>query len=541
MKKAVLILFAAILMAKLLVPCTIVAAGKKATRDGSVIVSHTDCGADSRLRVVLGQKYPKGAMANVYYGIQEVRRPLNDHGRVLGQIPQVPRTYTYFHSAYSHINEHQLAIGESTTSQRPELEVDVDSGKQIMTVEQAMIFALQRCKEAREALDEITSLMDRYGFLPSCQRGSETLAIGDPNEVWILELFSVGPQWDPQSGTGGVIWAAQRLPDAHVTMVPNWSIIKKIDPSDPKRFRVSRNYRSFAIERGWYDPDSGDPFIWQEVYAPVPREWATSRFWLFHTRFAPHLKEWPNRSLADDRLKGYDSYHQYVEPLSLYPFSFCPVRKLGIGEVIRFQRETYPGTIYDKTADLDWLVPDGKGGYRKSPLATPFPTRPWRELLDITHRRNVSKTEYGMIAQLRSWLPDAIGGVYWFYVDNTYSSIHVPVYLGCRKIDPSYRVYDPDRFSEESARWNIDFVDNLLYLRWQDAERDFKSLRDPLQDRFLREQEDIDRQALHLYKKSPLKARQFLTDYTIRNMREVVETYHRIRDLLITKYTNNKQ
>ena len=162
-----------------LYPCTIIAVGKKASADGSVIISHTDCGADCRIRVVHGQSFNKGEMAPVHWGIQDIHRPLNDFGDVIGHIPQVEKTYTYFHSAYPHMNEHQLAIAESTTSQREELKVDMSVCKQIMTVEQAQAFALQRFKSAREATAFIGHLMSKYGFLPSCVGESETLVIGD--------------------------------------------------------------------------------------------------------------------------------------------------------------------------------------------------------------------------------------------------------------------------------------------------------------------------------------------------------------------------
>lgn len=119
--------------------------------------------------VVPGQKFPKGSMTPVYYGIQRVELPLDDNGEILGYISQVEQTYTYFQSAYSHINEYQLCIGESTTSQRPELQVAKGEGKQIMTVEQAMIFALQRCKTAEEALELITFPHGKVRFPPVLQ------------------------------------------------------------------------------------------------------------------------------------------------------------------------------------------------------------------------------------------------------------------------------------------------------------------------------------------------------------------------------------
>jgi dipeptidase len=221
-------------------PCTIIAVGKKASADGSVIISHTDCGADSRIRVVHGQTFPAGSHGPcVHWGIQDIHRPLDDFGDVIGQIPQVESTFTYFHSAYPHMNEFQLAIAESTTSQREELKVDMAVCKQIMTVEQAQAFALQRYKTAREATAFIGHLMSTYGFLPSCVGESETLVIGDTEEIWIFEVFSVGSGWDPDSGEPGAIWVAQRIPDDHALVVANWSIIKEVDEEDTENFMVS--------------------------------------------------------------------------------------------------------------------------------------------------------------------------------------------------------------------------------------------------------------------------------------------------------------
>ena len=520
--------------------CTDIIVGKDASVDGSVITSHTGCCPECRVHVVPAQTFKKGTQAPVYYGLQDVKKPLHEYGKVIGHIPQVEKTYAYFHTGYPQMNEHQLAIGESTLSQRDELKVDYGWGKQIMTIEQAQLFALQRCKTAREAIKLITSLIEKYGFLPSCGPESEALCIADTEEAWVLEVFSVGPDWDPESGKPGAIWAAQRVPDDHITVVPNWSIIKEIDLTKPDEYMASENYMQVAIEHGWYDPKSGKPFIWQEVYAPIPREWAINRFWLFYSTFAPHFKEWPNKKLTTP-FSGYNAYHQHLESLSHYPFSVKPEKKLSVQDVIAFQRSVFEGTIYDMTADTDWLVPDGRGGMKLSPLATPFPTRDMRELLDITWRRMVSRGGYGMVAQLRGWLPAPIGGVYWFYLDNQHVSTYAPIYAGVQEISPLYKTYDPDKFSEDSARWAIDFVDNLLYLKWQEAIQDLRSVRDPLEAGFFKEQSSIDAKALALYKRNQMQAKKFLTDYTRERMEKIVNMYRDLRSLLITKYTNNKQ
>lgn len=521
--------------------CTAIVAGKNATVDGSVLNSHTDAGADCRIRVVPGQRFAKGALAPVYYGIQRVDLPLEDNGEILGYIPQVEQTYTYFQSAYSHINEYQLCIGESTMSQRPELQVDKGQGKQIMTVEQAMIFALQRCKTAEEALTLITSLMETYGFLPSCGPESECLTIADPENVWVLELFSVGKGWTPESGKPGVIWAAQRVPDDHIAMIPNWSIIKEIDLSKPGEYKASSNYQTVAIENGWYSPQSGKPFVWQEAYCPTPREFATNRFWLFANTFAPSMKLIPQRR-TNDPYENLNQYMQYVEPLSMYPFSLKPDNKVSVKDIMAFQRSTFTGTIYDKENDAVWYYPDKEGKMVKSKLATPFPSKETQKLMKTTRRRAVARVdgEYGMVAQLRSDMPREIGGIYWVFQDNAYTSPYLPIFTGVTRIPEVYSTYDPRQYADNSVRWAIDFVDNLLYLNWQDGKEDLNAARTPMEDGFFARNGQIEKEFIALQKKNPKKAVELLNSYTQECADKIMQTYVELRNTLITKYTNNK-
>lgn len=522
--------------------CTIIVAGKNATTDGSVIISHSDAGPDCRVHLVHGQQFAAGSMAPIYWGMTELGRPLGDYGDTLGFIPQPTKTYTYFQSAYPQMNEHQLAIAESTTSMKEALKLNDSVCRQIMTVEQAQAFALQRCKTAPEALSLITSLMEKYGFRPSCVGESETLVIADPNEAWVLELFAVGNSWNPESNKPGVIWAAQRVPDDHVLIIPNWSIIKEIDIEDAANFRASTNYMQEAIDRGWYDTNSGMPFIWQDAYAPVAREWATGRFWLFYSTVTPNLKEWPDRHTTDP-FAGDGQYIQFVEPLSLYPFSVKPDVAMSVKDVMAFQRSTFTGTIYDKENAPGWYYPGTDGKLVRSTHATPFPTEEMRKLLKINRRRNVARArgEYGMIAQLRSNLPNEVGGIYWFYVDNAFTSAYVPMYAGITDVAACMKKYDPERYEEDSWRWAVDFVDNLLYLRWQPAVKDLLEMRDPMEQAFFDEQGEVDKRFMELYKKQPEKAKKYLTDLTISRQEEALKLFQDLKIKLITKYTNNKQ
>ena len=525
--------------------CTVIGAGRLATIDGSVITSHSDCCSECRIQVIPGRAFPKGAKAPVhwgmvYFGAEDDRHalPLGEFGKVIGEVPQVERTYTYFHTGYSQMNERQLAIGESTCSQRPELDVAWIEGltRQIMTIEQAQVFALERCTKASEAVKLIGALVEKYGFLPSCG-GSEALCVADPRELWTMEICSVGPEWTPESGKPGAIWAARRVPDDHVVVIANYFRIREIDPKSPDVL-VSPNYMTEAVARGWHDPKSGRPFVWQEAYAPPIREGNLSRMWLITSTLAPTLKPWPKRALTDAAGPA-TIYAQPFEGAAFYPWSFKPEKKVSVQDVIAFQRSAFENTIYDMTWDPAWMVPAGGGRLEKSPMASPFISAEMEKVLRVRHHRTIATQGYGMVAQLRSWLPDAVGGIYWFYVDNPSVSPYVPVYAGVTDVSPLYKTYDYREFSEGSARWTVDFVEKLMLLRWQPALKDLRAARDPVESGFFAEQAAVDAKAAAMLKTDPAGAARYLTGLTVSRMETLVEVYRKLRKTLLAKYTGD--
>jgi dipeptidase len=190
-----------------------------------------------------------------------------------------------------------------------------------------------------------------------------------------------------------------------------------------------------------------------------------------------------------------------------------------------------------------WLVPDEEGKMVKSPLATPFPGRDMRKLMQITYRRPVARHRgyYGMVLQLRDWLPDEIGGVYWVYLDNPYFSPYVPIYSGNLSVEESYKTYDPGKYDERSAQWAIDFVDNLANLRFQPIAEDVRARREPFEESIFSKQDDIEQEALDLHKQDPTRAQEFLTGYSNGLMKEVTVMFLELRDQIITDYTNNHE
>ena len=121
-----------------------------------------------------------------------------DSGKYLGKIRQVRRTY----SVVGLMNEFQVAVGETTFGGREEL---MDP-KAVVDYGSLMNLALQRGRTAREALQVMTSLVAEYGYASS----GESFSISDPNEVWILEMISKGPD------RKGAVWVARLVPDGYV-------------------------------------------------------------------------------------------------------------------------------------------------------------------------------------------------------------------------------------------------------------------------------------------------------------------------------------
>jgi len=224
-----------------------------------------------------------------------------------------------------------------------------------------------------------------------------------------------------------------------------------------------------------------------------------------------------------------------------YPFSIKPEKKVSVKDVIELQRSTLTGTVFDMEANEAWLVSGEEGKCVKSPFATPFVDGDTRKLLNIPYHRPAARQgcSFGTVTQARDWLPDAIGGIIWFYFDNPATSIHVPIYVGVQEIPASWSTFSRTQFSLESDRWAFMLADDLVNRRYQDAIKDLREVRDPLQEEFYANQASIEQKALELYNKDPMEAKKFLTDYTKSVMEKATKTFWDLNWKLIAKYTNN--
>ncbi len=438
--------------------CTSITVGKNATDDGSVITSHTDDSHRTRswADIIPAKDYEKGATVKMYRreATDSLVMPAYAH-REIGSIPQVKHTYQYINTAYPCMNEHQLAIGESTFGGRDELQSD----NGLIDCQRLVKLMLERCTTAREAIKMAGELTHEYGWIDA----GECLTIADPKEVWHFEIVG------PGKGKKGAVWAAQRVPDDHVSCNANASRIGKIDLNNKDYFMASNNVFEVALANQWVN--SKEDFTFCYAYAPKSRKSvaARRREWRIFDLIAPSLHLDPN----DEN----------------YPFSVKPDKKVTKEKLIAIFKDYYEGTPYDMTKDI--TVSDKDGKQVISPLANPF--MPYDQLaindvnggwyhvdkksghIDFLGERTIARwyTMYGTITQSRDWLPDEVGGVVWLAQDNIATSVYIPVYANIKQMPAPYLVHGRETgYTTTSAWWAFNRLGTLAAQRWGDIRHD---------------------------------------------------------------------
>ena len=480
--------------------CTNFIVGKKASKDGSVIVTYNadDYGMFIGLCHYPAGTHPKGAMRDIVNW---------DTHKYIGQIPEAPVTY----NVIGNINEYQVSIGETTYGGREEM-VDPTGGIDYGSL---IYLGLQRSKTAREAIKVMTSLAEKYGY---CSEG-ETFTIADPNEAWIMEMMGKGP------GSKGVVWVAQRIPDDAICAHANQSRIGKFNMKDKKNVLYSKDVIKFARSKGWFTGKDAD-FSWKNAYAKPDfsgRRWCDARVWAFFN----HWK------------KGFDRYLPWAlgkdENAEDMPLWIVPDQKLSVQDVENCMRDHYEGTpmAIDST-DMGggiWQMP-----YRPTPLEFTvngkkyFNERP----------TSTQQTGFSYVAQLRSWLPREIGGILWFGNDDGNMVAYVPIYCGSTKQPECFNTpgADATHFSMKNAYWVCNWVSNMVYPRYSMMFGSLKAVRDSLEQSYFAAQPAVEAKAQELYKTDPAQAVAYLNDYSIKKAQQMLDRWKQLATYLIVKYND---
>ena len=480
--------------------CSNLIVGKKASVDGSVMVSYNadDYGMFGHLCHYPAGTHPKGTMRQIYDW---------DSGMYHGEIEEAPVTY----NVIGNINEFQLSIGETTYGGREEM---VDSTG-ILDYGSLIYVTLQRAKTAREAISVMTSLVEKYGY----NSEGETFSICDPNEAWIMEMQGTG------AGSKGVVWVAMRIPDDAICAHANQSRIGKFNMKDKKNVLYSKNVISYARKMGWFNGKDSE-FSWKNTYAFPDfsgRRFCDARVWSFFNHHADDFDRYLPWALGKDK---------DAEDMPLW---IVPNRKLSAADVENGMRDHYEGTalaldttsigggIYEmpyRPTPLTFTV-DGKQYFNERPIST-------------------QQTAFTFVSQLRSWLPREIGGVLWFGNDDANMVAYTPVYCGNTVQPACYNTKGADAvtFSSDNAFWLCNMVSNMVYPRYSQLFPELKAVRDSLETSYFANQTSIEKQAADLYKIDKAAALKLLNNYSNTKADEMLASWRRLATRIIVKYND---
>ena len=477
--------------------CTNILVTKGATKDGSTMISYAADSHDlyGELYLKAGGRHQPGEMRDIIEW---------DTGKFLGRIKEAPETYW----RVGNMNENQVSVGETTFGGRKELNSDpsgfIDYGS-------LMYIALERAKTAREAIQVMADLATEFGYASE----GENFSIGDPNEVWMMEMIGKG------KGQKGAIWAAVRIPDGYISAHANQCRIGTLVFNDPKNWLFCKDVITFAREKGWFKGEDKD-FNFSEAYAPTnfgAQRFCEARVWRVFDRVAPSLK------IPIDYAKG-------VYGAPTLPMWVKPDQQVTARDVIDLMRDHFENTPLDL-----------HGGIGAGPFDCPYRWRPMQWKIDgqeYVFERAVStqQTGFSFIAQARSWYPNPIGGIQWFGVDDTYSTVYIPIYCGIKDVPKPYAVgaANFDAFSWEGAHWVFNFVANWTYTRYSDMIVDVQTVQHELEGQFFAETPEIDKAALKLYDQSPVLAKDYLTQYSVKQGEMVVARWKKLGEFLLWKY-----
>lgn len=494
--------------------CTNFLITKGASVDGSTMISYC---ADSHIRY--GELYftpaadwPEGSMRVCYDRGTNAPR---------GSIPQPAHTY----QVVGYINENQVAIGETTFGGREEL-IDPNG---IIDYGSLMFIALERSTSAREAIKIMADLVEEYGY----GSDGESFSISDPNEVWYMEIM-------PKGEEKGAVWVAIRIPDGYVSGHANAARITTFPLRNGKTSITDKDWKKlynpqveviykhdiidFARRKGYFSGKDKD-FDFSAAYAPVD----------FGAARICDLRVWTMFNKACD---GMDEYWDYVTGKDLthrMPLYVKPNRKISLSDMMSFQRDHFQGTELDKTLDPG-AGPFGSP-FRFNPLYWEYNGKKYFNERSI----EVVQTGFSFIAQSRSWLPNPIGGIIWFGVDDTNSTVYTPFYCSISEVPIEYRVGNGDilTYSDNAAFWVFNRLAHFKYLYYNRVIDDIQSVQNELETVYQEQVNYADNQALNLLTESPAKAIAYLTDFSNQAGHNTVARWKELSNYLLVKYLDS--
>ncbi len=501
--------------------CTNLIVGKKASKDGSVMCTYNCDGF--------------GFAGSLFYspaGRHTAGEKIAIHGWGPVHEGQYVEQVEYTYNVVGFMNEKQVTIVESTFDGRLELQ----NREGLLDYFSLMRLALQRAATAREAISCMVELVEEYGYNST----GESITICDPNEAWIMEIVGKGP------GRKGAVWVALRIPDDCICAHANLSRIRQFPQErlkgkklDAKSTSISSKHLqyinlpqveciyawdvvSFAREKGYYGGND-EEFSFRDAYCPIDFEnvrYADARVWSF---FRLH------RSDMDQYLPYINGDFDKCDHLPLWVKPDAP---LSLQDVQRDMRDHFEGTPLDMTADMT----AGPWGMPIRPLPMHFRST---DSVDFFRERPIATQQSGftMTCQMRSWLPDDVGGITWFNCDDADMVAYVPLYCCITQVPDPFRPENNPRteFSFESAFWMNNWVANMVYPRYSMMIGDLRTAQRELEEYYIDDQDSV---LLAIEKMTPADRRDYLNRKSIAYADRMMQRWDRLAKYLIVKYND---
>ena len=490
--------------------CTNLIVGKKASADGSVMCTY-NCdgfGFASPLSYLAPGRHAAGEMI-----------------ALRGWGPDSPVRYIaqadYTYGVVGLMNENQVTIVETTWDGREELR-NPEGYLDYFTL---MQLALQRSTTAREAIAQMHALVQEYGYNAT----GESFAVCDKDEAWIMELIGKGP------GHKGAVWVAMRVPDDAVCAYANASRIRQFPQArkaDKKlgfcivegECMYAADVISFAREMGYYSGPDAD-FSFREAYGPLDFSairYCEARVWSF---FRHHT----DPAAMDAYLPFLNGHTEACDHLPLW---IKPDKPVSVRDLMSDMRDHYEGTALDMTVDVS-----------AGPWASPYRNQPVNfkdsEGTAMFRERPIGCQQSGMtmVCQMRSWLPDAVGGVTYFNMDDASMVAYVPAYCGINHVPGPFRRENNNirEFSTESAFWMCNFVANMVYPRYSAMIGDLREAQAELEDYYAADQKEVEERAAQM---TPGERTDYLTRKTEEYTTRMMQRWDKLAKLLIVKHND---
>lgn len=418
--------------------CTNILISRGASADGSTMVTYA---ADSHqlfgeLYLKKAADWPQGSMLDVYSW---------DEGNYIGKIQQIDHSF----QTVGNMNQYQVTITETTFGGRADL-VNKDG---IVDYGSLIYITLQRARTAREAIAIMNELTQQYGY-PS---EGESFSIADPNEVWIMEMVGKGEE-------KGTVWVARRVPEGYICAHANQARIHTFPLNDSENCLYSKDVISFARSKGFFSGKDTD-FSFCETYCPLNFSGARAceaRVWAAFNILCDGSFTWVDEK-GNEHINLASDYLDFAMGYNLsnkMPLFVKPAQKVSMRALSDVMRDHFEGTPMDMTQDV------GAG-----PNHLPYRWRPMSFEVDgdtYVHERAIAtqQTGFWILCQARNWLPNEIGGILWFGVDDAATSALTPIYTNITASPECFREGNGSmlEYSPTSAFWQVNKVAHFAYL-----------------------------------------------------------------------------